>query len=154
MPVFSLVNVLIIDLDQHGQINTPGNGSWELTLSTARLDGVDSTATYISFLPNGSVDTSRTTETSLKFATNILSGAQSALHARTNVNVKMLEFVNWIFVSIYWTMLYDLGQISPTIYMPTDPPVPNDFIMFPPTNNIFRNPALFNTYYSYFNNTI
>jgi hypothetical protein len=67
----------------------------------------------------------------------------------------MLEFVNWIFVSIYWTLLMDLGQTAPVEvlvdYSGLGYPVPDPF---PITNNIFANPTLFNIYYAYLNTTI
>jgi hypothetical protein len=153
-PVFLRTNILILDFSDHlDQINTPANQSWELALFTTPLSQVDPNTNYVSFLPNGSVDTTATSDQS--FVVEVLLGAQEALLARTNVTVDILKFVNWIFVSIYWTMLFDLGQTSPKIYQyGGDPTLPDDPISFPTTNNIFINPSLFEIYYSYLNNTV
>ena len=64
--------------------------------------------------------------------------------------------VNWVYVSYYWTILADLGQITPTTYPRDDM---NNLIwtqptVYPPTNNIFINPESFEIYYSYLKNTI
>lgn len=150
----STLNVLMVESDDLGLSNTPANHSWELTLYTTNLNGVDPQSTYISFLPNQSIDTDLTSPTDLAFAKNILSGAENALLNRTTVSVDMLELVNWLFVSIYWTMLFDLGQLSPKIYDPPDPTSGADPISFSTTNNIFTNPTLFEIYYSYLNNTV
>ena len=61
--------------------------------------------------------------------------------------IQFWKLVNWIFVSLYWTILYDVGQISPLT--PADNP---DFL--PSTNNIFINASLFKTYSSFLNDTI
>jgi hypothetical protein len=111
---------------------------------------VNSTRTPIWFLPNGSVDSGLTTENDLSFAKRILSGAQNALYVQTNVNVdNMLELIGWIFISIYWTMLMDLGQTAPVSLNSFGVPTP-----FHITNNIFANATLFNIYYAYLKNTI
>lgn len=148
IPVFSDTDILIVDYNHLGQLASPANGSWELTLFTTPLNAVDPNAVYITFLPNSSVDTALTDESNLTFAKDVLSWAQTGLHNRTNVTVEILELVNWLFVSIYWTMFIDLGQVSPTIT------TPDGDITIPTTNNIFANPDLFNIYSSYLNDTV
>jgi hypothetical protein len=66
------------------------------------------------------------------------------------------RIINWLFVSIYWTILADLGQAAPTIYFPT-PQGPYNFSSatdYPTTNNIFVNTTLYDIYASYLENTI
>jgi hypothetical protein len=136
-------------------LTTSSNGSWELDLYTTPLSGPgNSTLTPIWFLPNGSVDSGLTIESDISFANGILSGAKNALYVQTNVTVdNMLELINWIFVSIYWTMLMDFGQTAPVglNYSLNSFGVPTPFHT---TNNIFTNVALFNIYYAYLNKTI
>ena len=51
-----------------------------------------------------------------------------------------------MYVSFYWTALYDFGQISPALSDNQTPPIA--------ANNIFLNSSLFDIYASYLNNTI
>ena len=51
-----------------------------------------------------------------------------------------------MYVSFYWTALYDFGQISPALSDNQAAPIA--------TNNIFLNSSLFDIYASYLNNTI
>lgn len=53
--------------------------------------------------------------------------------------------MNWLFVSVYWTAFYDVGQLSPTLPGRTEMPL---------SNNIFVNQTLFNYYTSYLRNTV
>jgi len=61
------------------------------------------------------------------------------------------EVINWLFVTFYWTILADLGQVVPTTY-PIDR---NNQLMFSspsdylPTNNIFINETLYQLYSSF-----
>lgn len=144
-------NPLIIDVDHLGQLNTPANDRWELALLTTSLSAVDPNVTFIIFLSNGSIDTSLTLPDDLAYANDVLSAAKSALDSRTNTEVNILELVNWMYVSIYWTMLFDLGQLFPVIYYPWLNEEPTTYLS---TNNIFMNPTLFDIYYSYLNNTV
>lgn len=67
-----------------------------------------------------------------------------------------------MFVSIYWTLLADYGQIAPTTYPYVQSSVwqgyPNTSYLsptlYPPTNNIFYNETLFESYSVYLNDTI
>ena len=67
----------------------------------------------------------------------------------------MWELINWIYVVHYWSLLYDVGQVQPTLYerytVFPDTYVPNKYT---DRNNIFVNDTLFENYGSYFTNTI
>jgi hypothetical protein len=132
-------------------IGNPANDSWTIDLFTLPLTAVNPIEKPIVFLPNGSVDITQTSVDDLAYAQNILSSAETALLNITNVTVNALELVNWIYVSIFWTMLYDFGQVYPTVFS-----VDSDFTVtpYPSTNNIFINETLFNIYYSYLNTTV
>jgi hypothetical protein len=63
--------------------------------------------------------------------------------------------INWIYVSLFWTCLYDFGQVNPTLYNTSDQNFPfANATSLPSTNNIFINPALFQTYGSFLQTTI
>ena len=66
----------------------------------------------------------------------------------------MLDLLNWILVSIYWTMLSDLGQSFPVVYGFDYDTENYVHTTFPATNNIFINSTLFYHYYSYLNSTV
>src|SRR5215475_5849909 len=99
-------------------------GNWSLDIVNSVTNGT----TPVGFLPSGDVDLTRTIAGNLNVVLPAL--AQSDV-------LQFWKLINWIFVSLYWTSLYDLGQISPTSYA-TDTPM-----AIPPTYNIFVNPDLF-----------
>src|SRR5439155_21777645 len=103
----------------------------------------------ITFLSNGSIDLSRTLPSDIDYANNLLAPVISSLLARTNQTLDFWKLINWAFVSRYWTVLYDLGQISPTIRDATGTATP-----FLPMNNIFINQKLFSIYASYLRDTV
>jgi len=71
------------------------------------------------------------------------------------IQVNMWELLNWVFVVQYWSLLYDVGQIQPTVYPRVgDFPITFTPYEYPSTNNIFINETLFATYAAYFTNTI
>jgi hypothetical protein len=67
----------------------------------------------------------------------------------------MWTLLNWVYVVQYWSLLYDVGQVQPTLY-PTSEGLPSSYIPmeYPNTNNIFVNDTLFEIYGNYFANTI
>lgn len=72
------------------------------------------------------------------------------------IQVDIWKLLNWIYVVQYWSLLYDVGQLQPTLYARStgefpDTYIPNDY---PTTNNIFTNDTLFTIYGDYFVNTI
>ena len=127
--------------------NTPANDGWQMLLATTPLSQIDPTVTVITFLSNGSVDTSLTPPNDLLYAKKVLEPAAIALQVRANLSqtFDLLTLANWMFVSFYWTILLDLGQLSPTLYDPQTK-VPTKW---PSTNNIFMNQTLFDIYSSY-----
>ena len=146
---FRKCSLIIVDLDSQGRPNTPANDYWELQLSSRPVNDLDTNTTYITFLPNGSIDLSRTLQSDIDNANSLLAPVISSLQAQTNQTLDFWKLINWAFVSRYWTVLSDLGQISPTIMDATGTETP-----FLPTNNIFINQELFSIYASYLRDTI
>jgi hypothetical protein len=126
--------------------NTPANDHWEVKLASTLSSALGANATYITFLPDGSIDRTRTLQTDIDNANSLLAPAISSLQAQTIHMFEFWELINWLFVSFYWTALFDLGQIAPTI--------PDAQMTFLPTNNLFINQTLFTIYSSYLRNTI
>jgi hypothetical protein len=62
------------------------------------------------------------------------------------IDFDTLSLLNWVFVSFYWTFLFDLGQTTPTL--------PGVDKVYTSTNNIFVNETLFEIYSSYLRNTV
>jgi hypothetical protein len=71
------------------------------------------------------------------------------LRANVEVQFQFWELINWLFVSVYWTALYDVGQLS--TYDINDS---GQTVQFPTGSNIFVNETLFKEYASYFENTV
>jgi hypothetical protein len=131
--------------------NSPANDHWELKLSTTTIGALNENDAYITFLSNGSIDMTRTLQSDIDHVNSLLSPAISSLRVQlSQTPFDFWELINWLFVSYYWTVLSDLGQINPTIYPTTfDAPA-----TLPPTNNIFINQTLFDIYTSYLQNTV
>jgi hypothetical protein len=138
-------------------INTPADGSWTLSLGYTPSGSTESVLS-ITFLPTGEISGSTSTQ-DLTIATNLLAPTINAVRSITgdsqfNID-QFFQLFNWITISYYWILLYDLGQTAPTYYGYTQSGV--DFsspIFYPSTNNIFVNDSLFNIYSSYLTNTI
>jgi hypothetical protein len=80
-----------------------------------------------------------------------------SIAAAANVtNFDFWEFMNWIFVSQYWLILLDFGQIAPSTFEYDDQGNVLNYgpVKYTPENNIFVNGALFDYYNSYLRNTI
>jgi hypothetical protein len=77
----------------------------------------------------------------------------------TAANVTSFDFwemMNWMFVSQYWLLLLDFGQLAPSTFQYDSL---GNLISYAPVqhssqNNIFLNATLFNQYNSYLRNTI
>jgi hypothetical protein len=91
------------------------------------------------------IDKTRTLPSDIDQANVLLAPAIAKLQAQTNVTFDFWELMNWLFVSVYWTAFYDVGQISPTLTGRTE---------MPSTNNIFVNQTLFEYYTSYLRHTV
>jgi hypothetical protein len=105
------------------------------------------------------VDLTRTVPGDLVQANIILRPITTLVHNFFDPNLDIWGLINWIFVSFYWLILHDLGQIAPTTYayenynIIGDPiGVPNASIpatYHPTANNIFINDTLYQRYASY-----
>lgn len=113
----------------------------------------------ITYLPTGQVDTTLTPASDLSAANAVLAPTIAQVERLANAskiaNFDFWELMNWMFVSNYWGLLADFGQLSPTTftYSPTtlisEAPVPYDS-----TYNIFVNETLFDSYYAYLLHTV
>jgi hypothetical protein len=105
---------------------------------------------FLTFLPNGSFDMTRTSQTDLDTANTILAPAFNVLQQQIGHTFDFWQVINWIFVSFYWAFLADFGQVNPSILnLPTQMQ-----IALPQTNNIFINNTLFEQYYSFLQDTV
>ena len=67
----------------------------------------------------------------------------------------MWQLLNWVFVVQYWSLLYDVGQIQPTLYprLSVNPSFSQE-TEYSDSNNIFVNDTLFEIFTSYFRGII
>lgn len=113
----------------------------------------------IIFSPTGDIDESRTNSNDLLLANTILRPT-IALFEALSPQFDIWKLINWVWVSFYWMILSDFGQVAPTTY----PSPANIFLegspvkfpnltlpatFYPPTNNIFINNTLFEIYSLY-----
>jgi hypothetical protein len=164
---FRLITLDTDPLGSQKTANTPAADYWMLyvfyTLQNATLP-YDEIAIPIVFLPTGEIDFTRTKSSDYLLANNILQPTIALLQASGGANFDIWKFLNWLFISFYWTTLADLGQVAPTTYSLTNfvpgwSPVgiadtSQPQTSFPATNNIFVNETLFNIYQSYFRDTL
>ena len=120
----------------------------------------------ITYLPTGEIDYNRTSQLNISIAINLLEPTISVLQQKAailGINFDFWEFMNWIFVTFYWTMLANVGQVTPINYAPLlqMAPLPRlnivDFtnITVPGSaNNIFLHDQLFQKYASYLTGTL
>lgn len=98
--------------------NTPAGDYWTLWLiyepqnSTPPMEY----AIPITFLPTGEIDTTRTSEQDMSRANSILAPTIQILQS-VIPGFDFWKLANWIFVSWYWMILYDFGQIGPTVHL-------------------------------------
>lgn len=115
----------------------------------------------IIFSPSGDIDYSRTDLSELLLANTIL-GPTITLFQELfgpQIDFDIWKLLNWVCVSLYWMILSDFGQVTPTIY-PSSLFLEGNLVPFPnfalpatfyaPTNNIFINDTLFEIYSLYF----
>lgn len=127
--------------------NTPANDYWILEIGYTRTAGPPQRYSHMAFLPNGSLDLDHTLPSDLEFTNKLLAPTMKFLQVTP---VQFWEVINWIFVTFYWTILADLGQIVPITY-PIDQngqPVLSSTSNYLPTNNIFLNETLYQIYSS------
>lgn len=111
----------------------------------------------VSFLPTGELDMLHTPPGDLLNATLLLAPTIASLQNATgNDRMDIWKVITWVSVTDYWLVLYDLGQISPTLYnsLPDGTVDFSDPITFPSTNNIFINESLFEIFSETLNDTI
>lgn len=133
--------------------NTPAGDSWTLYLGYTPADSIIENLIPITFLPDGDIDKSTSTE-SLDTANALLAPTISLLRSLTgDPEFNFWQLFNWIIVSYYWLFLQDFGQTAPTYYKLTLEGIPNTSspIFYTSTNNIFVNQTLFGIYSSYLN---
>jgi hypothetical protein len=109
------------------------------------------------FLPTGEVDTEHTPPGDLGNATVLLAPTIASLqNAIGESSMNIWKLINWVCVTDYWLVLYNLGQIAPTLYNSLPEGIV-DFsspVAFPSTNNIFINESLFQIFSKTLNDTI
>ena len=75
--------------------------------------------------------------------------------AKLGIQIDIWLLLNWVFVVQYWSLLYDVGQVHPTLYERAGPlPATYDPMRYSDMNNIFVNDTLFGIYRDYFESTI
>ena len=157
--------LLTIDIDPSnptlGGYNTPASGSWTLYLIYTLQNATFPQELWIgiTFLPTGEIDMSRTTLTNLTKA-NIILQPLTALIRTVSPTFDIWKLINWIWVSFYWLILSDFGQIAPTTYSSStigfqgtngilNPVLSSAPNFFTSQYNIFVNNTLFQIYYNY-----
>ena len=148
-----------------GSQNTPARDFWSIGLEYG-LDDTTKRNISLTFLAStGEIDFTRTSVSELRLANTLFSTVNSSLaeraHAQGIKNFDFWKLTNWLIVSFYWTLLADLGQISPTTYAPRNVNSTTDFSVNFSTatrqsssNNIFVNNTLFTTYAQYLQGTV
>jgi hypothetical protein len=141
-------------------INTPADDHWTLEIRYSFINETVDKYLPIVFLPTGEIDFSRTQTADFAAANSLLAPTFSLLRAQAgSAQLNPWKFINWLFVSVYWTTLNEFGHTSPTPYVFLDTRAGShpDFsrpIQFLPINNIFVNTTLFDIYSSYLRDTI
>jgi hypothetical protein len=102
---------------------------------------------------DGTVDTTRTSQSDLVQANNLLAPLKSFAQSQTSPELDTWKLLNGLFVGYYWFVLGDLAQVSPVTYnTPSGFLVPSSFsqpaILHPSTNNLFLNTTLARTVFS------
>ena len=119
----------------------------------------------ITYLSSGEIDTIRTSPTNISLANALLEPAVVVLRlkaAQIGVDFDFWEFVNWIFVGFYWTMLANVGQLNPINYAPLPiSPLPRlntvnftALTVYDYKYNWFVNETLFDKYSTYLTGTL
>lgn len=131
-------------------------GSWVLQVTYLNETGSSYVPLRLTFLQNGTLDTTVTPPSNLTDAERVLgpviSGITSFATAARVPNFNFWQFMNWIFVSQYWAVLLDFGQITPANFRLDNQG--NPVTTYPMVGNIFTNDTLFNAYSAYLRSTI
>lgn len=142
---------------QPATYNTPANGSWFLDLQLTFRNESTPRSNPIYFLPTMGVDSAQTTDfaTINQFFSPTIQALNKESATLAGIQVNIWELLNWVFVTQYWSLLYDVGQVNPTLYQKIGE-LPVTFILneYTDTNNIFVNNTLFEIYGDYFKTTI
>jgi hypothetical protein len=121
--------------------------------------GADFETGTITFGPTGQVEAA----SPIGFYNNInnvlaptISTLQNFANLANVTNFNFWELMNWMFVSQYWLILLDFGQIAPSTFQYDDEGNLLSYgpVIYPAENNIFVNETLFNQYNSYLRSTI
>ena len=150
------------------QFNTPANVSWSIEVDWAAQNasyvqnasivqnvGVGSAQIY--FLPTMGIDVVQT-GTDLETLNRLLNPTIQLINvaaAELGIQIDIWLLLNWVFVVQYWSLLYDVGQVDPTLYERDGLfPATYDPMRYSDMNNIFVNDTLFGIYRDYFESTI
>jgi hypothetical protein len=136
--------------------NTPADDLWTLYIGYTPSGSVTGSLLAITFLPTGEIDNS-TSAQNLTAANHLLAPTINLMREVTgDPAFDIYKYLNWLLVSLFWIMLYDLGQTAPTYYeFPRSGIVDlSSPVFYSSSNNVFVNDSLFKIYSSYLNNTI
>jgi hypothetical protein len=141
------------------------DGTWSLNITCSKKDDPTPETYTITFNADGTVDPS----SDILNATALLAPSIAAVKLLFPDNIDFWQILNWYYVSFYWTVLYQFGDITPTMYQQNNDtssyiglvtlygmgsPNFSAPINFPPTNNIFWNDTLFQMYSGYLRSTL
>jgi hypothetical protein len=152
-------------LPQGATTNTPAGDSWTLFLVYTRQNETFPQEIWIPlvFTPTGEIDLTRTKASDLNMANIIMSPMVTLFAELGQPNLDIWRFINWIYVSIYWFLLAEFGQVAPTVYhaggiiLGSPISVPNASappISYTDKHNLFVNDTLFESYDSFFRHTV
>ena len=121
--------------------------------------GAQFTTGTVTFLPSGKVATSSPAGFFNSVNTVLaptISNIQTRANATNVTNFDFWELMNWMFVSQYWLLLLDFGQIAPSTFNYDDKGNRLDYgpVRHSAQNNIFVNDTLFDQYNSYLRHTV
>lgn len=130
--------------------NTPANDHWYLSIGYRQENDVADNVINIAYLPDGSIDFTRTPVDNHIQASNLLQPLVFFMQSQTSPDIDIWKLLNALFVGYYWFILADLGQSSPTLYAYTNSSqyfVPSNFsqpVSYSALNNIIFNSTLAN----------
>lgn len=134
-----------VAMNSDGTLNSPALGNWTISIINKKTNQ----NTPVAFLPTGEVDNTKTPVVNLSAFLGTFPAADET---------EFWTMINWIFVSLFWTTLYDVGQIQPTCYGPIPDNATNQFFFnpqsLPSTYNIFDNEELFSSYSAFLRNNV
>jgi hypothetical protein len=138
------------------ELNTPASGFWNISCTVAPTDLYSPGQNLvISFTPTGEIDS---IGSGYPFDMGLGPEIPEPLLQQADGVVDFLKSVNWLFVSGYWLILYDLGQVSPIVYGLNNKMTQfgefgalnlSEFRSANSSYNIFTNQTLFQNYSQY-----